>query len=127
MSRVVHFEVHASDPEPLITFYTKLLGWSFQKWEGPMPYWLITTGPDGEPGINGGLLQRRGPAHGDIVNSFVCTVQVDDVDAMLRRGAELGGVVAVPRMPIPGVGWLGYLKDPDGNIFGVTGTDPNAR
>jgi uncharacterized protein len=127
MSRVVHFEVHASNPEALIAFYTGLFGWSFTKWEGPMPYWLIVTGPDGEPGINGGLVPRRGAGHGEIVNAFVCTVQVDDVDATLRRGVELGGEVAVPKMPIPGMGWLGYLKDPDGNIFGAMANDPAAK
>ena len=26
-----------------------------------MPYWMITTGSDGEPGINGGLLPRPQP------------------------------------------------------------------
>ena len=32
---------------------------SFKKWDGPMPYWMITTGPDSEPGINGGLMPAR--------------------------------------------------------------------
>ena len=127
MSRVVHFEVHASNPESLISFYTDLFGWSITKWDGPMPYWLIVTGPDGEPGINGGLVQRRGAGNGEIVNAFVCTVGVNDVDETLRRGVELGGVVAVPKMAIPGMGWLGYLKDPDGNIFGAMSNDPSAR
>jgi predicted enzyme related to lactoylglutathione lyase len=30
-------------------------------------------------------------------------------------------------MAIPGIGWLGYLKDPDGNIVGVMQSDPSAR
>jgi predicted enzyme related to lactoylglutathione lyase len=29
-------------------------------------------------------------------------------------------------MPVPGVGWLGYAKDPDGNLFGVMQRDPSA-
>ena len=127
MARVVHFEIHATNPEQLISFYTDLFGWSFTKWEGPMPYWLIVTGPDGEPGINGGLVPRQGAGQGEIVNAFVCTVDVTDVDETLRRGVELGGVVAVPKMPIPGMGWLGYLKDPDGNIFGAMAGDPTAK
>lgn len=127
MARVVHFEVHATNPERLISFYTELFGWSFTKWEGPMPYWLIVTGPDGQPGINGGLVPRQGPDNGEIVNAFVCTVDVTDVDETLRRGVELGGVVAVPKMAIPGMGWLGYLKDPDGNIFGAMANDPSAQ
>ncbi len=44
MSRVVHFEIHATDPERLVAFYTDLFGWTIQKWDGPMDYWLIHTG-----------------------------------------------------------------------------------
>jgi predicted enzyme related to lactoylglutathione lyase len=37
-----------------------------------------------------------------------------------------GGAVAVPKMAIPGVGWLAYCTDPEGNIFGLMQDDPNA-
>jgi predicted enzyme related to lactoylglutathione lyase len=129
MPRLVHFEIHASDPERMIAFYTRMFGWSFAKWDGPADYWLITTGPEGTPGINGGLLRRRGaPAtDGQPVNAFVCTVDVPSVDAALGEAAAAGGSTAVPKMPVPGVGWLGYLRDPDGNIFGVMQADPSAR
>ena len=63
---VVHFEIHASEPQRLIDFYSQLLGWRFSQF-GEMAYWAIDTG-DGaigmnEPGrgINGGLTQRQGP------------------------------------------------------------------
>ena len=59
MSRAVHFEIHASDPQAAITFYGGLFGWTFNKWEGG-DYWMIHTGPDEQPGINGGLMPRRG-------------------------------------------------------------------
>ncbi|HEV7145724.1 MAG TPA: VOC family protein, partial [Pedococcus sp.] len=60
---VVHFEIHASEPQLLIDFYSGLLGWTFTQF-GDMPYWAIDTG-DGAigmntpgNGINGGLTQR---------------------------------------------------------------------
>jgi predicted enzyme related to lactoylglutathione lyase len=62
MSRVVHFEIQASQPQVLVEFYSQLFGWSFNKWGGPAEYWLIETGPSDKPGINGGLLPRRGPS-----------------------------------------------------------------
>ena len=37
-----------------------------------------------------------------------------------------GGAIAVPKMPIPGVGWLAYGKDTEGNIFGIMQSDPTA-
>jgi predicted enzyme related to lactoylglutathione lyase len=128
MSRVVHFEIQATDPERVILFYGGLFGWTFQKWDGPMDYWLIGTGPAETPGINGGLLRRHGdaPAALQAVNAFVCTVGVESAKAALERAVELGGVVALPIMPVPGIGWLCYAKDPDENIFGMMQPDPTA-
>jgi predicted enzyme related to lactoylglutathione lyase len=129
MSRVVHFEIHADKPERAIAFYTGLFGWQFKKWEGPMPYWLITTGPDGQPGINGGLVSRpcAAPAEAQATNAFVCTIGVDKLDACLSQLAGLGGKIAHPKMPISGVGWLAYAKDTEGNTFGMMQPDPNAK
>jgi predicted enzyme related to lactoylglutathione lyase len=46
MPRVVHFEIHAGDPERAVTFYQSLFGWTFQKWEGPREYGMVIPGPD---------------------------------------------------------------------------------
>ena len=127
MPRVVHFEIHAGDPERAINFYQTLFAWNFQKWEGPMPYWLITTGPDDQRGINGGLVQRQGEIDGQAVIAYVCTVDVADVDASTQTALANGAQIAVPKMPIPGVGWLVYCKDTEGNIFGMLQGDPNAH
>jgi predicted enzyme related to lactoylglutathione lyase len=124
MGRVIHFEIQASKPEAAIQFYRTLFGWTFQRW-GENDYWLITTGPAERPGIDGGLLPRRGPpaAEGQPVTCFVCTVQVDALDAALDKATTLGASVAVPKTPIPGIGSLAYIKDPDGNILGMMQRD----
>jgi uncharacterized protein len=92
-------------------------------------YWLVKTGEPAEPGIDGGLLQRRGGAPGEAqpINAFPCTVGVQSVDETLARLLTLGGVVAVPRMALLGVGWLAYGKDTEGNILGLHQVDANAR
>src|SRR5262245_30082416 len=104
MARLIHFEIHADDPARAARLYTELLGWTIVKWEGPMEYWLITTGPDTKPGSNGGLMRRRGPgpASGQPVNAFVCTVDVANLDESLETAARLGSTLAVPKTPIPG-------------------------
>jgi uncharacterized protein len=128
MPRVVHFEIHADEPQRAMRFYTDLFGWQFKAYAGPMPYWLITTGPDGTLGINGGLMQRMHPLTGnDGVIGFVCTVDVDDLDSSFARALELGGKVALPKMPIPGIGWLAYVKDTEGNVLGLMQPDSGAR
>lgn len=127
MPRVVHFEIHAADPDRAVNFYQKLFGWNFQKWEGPMDYWLVTTGPDDQPGINGGLVRRQGEIDGQAVIAYVCTVDVENLDASVQTAVDNGGQIALPKMPIPGMGWLAYCKDTEGNIFGMMQGDPNAK
>jgi uncharacterized protein len=127
MPRVVHFEIHAGDPQRAINFYEKLFGWTFQKWDGPMEYWMVITGPEGTPGINGGLLPRQGEIDGQAVIAYVCTVDVADIDASMAAAEANGGKLALPKMPIPGIGWLAYYKDTEGNIFGMMQAGGDAR
>jgi predicted enzyme related to lactoylglutathione lyase len=110
-------------------FYSTLFGWKFQSWPGPMEYWVITPGAPGAPGIHGGMVRRRGaaPTEGQAVNAFVCTIDVPDVDATLAALGSDGGTLALPKMAVPGVGRLAYIKDPDGNICGIMQADTAAR
>ena len=128
MPRVVHFEIQAENPERAVKFYTQVLSWTFKKW-GDQPYWLIVTGPDGTPGINGGLMPRRGPApvDGQAVNAYACSVDVPSVDEYVAKVTAAGGTIALPKMPIPTVGWLAYVKDTEGNIFGLYQHDPSVK
>ena len=126
MPRVAHFEVHAAEPEKAIAFYAAVLGWKFQRWGGgPQEYWLITTGPDSEPGINGGLIRRQGGIDGGAVIAYICSCMVSSLEETTRAALAAGGQVVVPRMAIPGVGWLAYAKDNQGNIFGMMQSDPH--
>jgi hypothetical protein len=127
-NRVSHFEIHAADPQRAIAFYNASLGWTFNQW-GDQPYWLITTGPKEVPGIDGGLLPRHGdgPLEMQAVNAYVCTVMSDSLDATSEAILANGGTVALPKMPVPTVGWLAYFKDTEGNIFGVMQEDSNAK
>jgi predicted enzyme related to lactoylglutathione lyase len=129
MPRPVHFEIHASDPTRAIAFYSALFEWKFTQWGGPMEYWMVTTGPDNQPGINGGLVRRRGdaPSESAPIHGYVCTVDVPDIDAYIKKAASAGGKEALPKMAIPGVGWLSYYKDTEANIFAMMQNDPSAK
>ena len=128
MGRLIHFEVHAEDPERAARFYARVAGWEARKWEGPVDYWLLTTGPDEQPGINGAIALRRGaaPKEGEAVNAFVCTADVEDLDRALEEATAAGGELALERMPVPGVGWLAYVKDTEGNLLGLMQADSSA-
>ncbi len=127
MNRVVHFEIHAEDVQRAQKFYSSLFGWKFTKWDGPVDYWTIETGSKDEPGINGGLVVRRGPLDGQAVTAYVCTIEVGNLDQIMKPARESGATIALPKMPIPGIGWLAYLKDTEGNIFGIMQADPSAQ
>ncbi len=135
MHRPVHFEIHAADPEACEAFYKGLFGWQFFRW-GDQPYWLINTGdgnpmagvPSSRPGIDGGMVPREGGAPGDAapVSAWVVTVDVPDCRQFVERALELGGTLVHPVNPVPGVGWLAYVKDPEGNLFGMMQPDESA-
>jgi len=136
MNRVIHFEIHAAEPESLSKFYTKVFGWEIKEWIIPgvkdeNRYWGVMTAPEEskDPGINGGLVFRKGPLPqgGEPVTSFICTIQVLSVDEYLKKVTEAGGSINLPKMPISGLAWLAYCKDPDGNIFGIYEEDQNAK
>lgn len=130
MPRPVHFEIHADDPERAIEFYSNAFGWKFARWGGEGPaYWLITTGDEEARGINGGLMKRKGlpPSETQPVSSYVITVDVEDLDATTKSVCAAGGRQVVDKSAVPGVGWLGYFKDTEGNIFGMMQPDAAAK
>ena len=135
MNRVVHFEIHAAEPERAALFYRDVFGWEIKEWLVPgvdIPqenrYWMVVTGSDDQPGINGGIVVRRGhaPIEGQGVNGFICTIDVASLEESINKAVKAGASLAIARMPIKGVGWLAYCKDPEGNIFGMMQPDENA-
>jgi predicted enzyme related to lactoylglutathione lyase len=121
MPRVVHFEVSADDTERASRFYSNVFGWEIQKWGGPKDYWLVSTGTEDQPGINGGLFKRDGPVN------YVNTIDVPSVDDYVARITEHGGRVVVPKTTIPGVGYLVYCQDTENNVFGIMQEDRSVQ
>ena len=121
MGRLVHFEIPADDPQRAIDFYEAVLGWSAQRYDSEVPYWLVSTGDEGEPGINGAVMPRQGePSElAKAPRAFVCTAHVDDLDAAIKSVESNGGRFDGQRMTIPGVGEHAYVLDTEGNTFGL--------
>jgi predicted enzyme related to lactoylglutathione lyase len=115
----VHFEISADDPERAIKFYTDVFGWKTEKWEGPMDYWLVTTGPDDQPGINSGIAKRQDPSE-RVTN----TIDVPSVDEFIKKITQAGGKVTTPKTPIESVGYFALCLDTEGNPFGIMEADP---
>jgi predicted enzyme related to lactoylglutathione lyase len=119
MNRVIHFDILADKPDKLIDFYEKVFGWRFNKWEGPMEYWMIRTG-DGD-GIDGGLGKKTPEA------SNANTIEIENLEEIIAKVRAHGGTILSPKGPIPGVGWFALFKDAEDNIFGLMQADPTAK
>ncbi len=110
MPRVVHFEIPADEPERAIKFYENVFGWKVTKWEGPLDYWMVTTGEDGEPGINGAIMTKE---MGTMVRN---TIGVDSFEKFAKKIEMEGGKMVTEKMNIPGIGDMAAFQDTEGNI-----------
>jgi predicted enzyme related to lactoylglutathione lyase len=122
MPRVVHFEIPAEDPGRAVKFYSEVFNWKIEKWAGPVDYWLIITGDEDEPGINGAIMKRQNP-QATISN----TIEIPSVDDFLNKIVASGGKIIAPKIPVPGVGYAAYFEDTEGNVFGLMQDDKTAK
>jgi predicted enzyme related to lactoylglutathione lyase len=125
MATVVHFEIPADNVERAKKFYGELFGWKIEKLTGssPMDYWMVMTGrEEGQMGVDGGLMQRQHPQQQTIVY-----IDVPSVDEYLGKVKNLGGQVVLPRMAIPGMGYIAVCLDPENNGFGLWENNPEAQ
>lgn len=113
MKRPVHFEISADNPEKIADFYRAALDWEITSWGGPSPYWLVTTGPEGAPGINGGIMKRH------FSQGVINTIAVDSLKESISKVETAGGKVILGPNEIPGIGTHVYCEDPEGNLFGL--------
>lgn len=123
MPRAIHFELYADDPERAAKFYADSFDWSVERWQGESGpvYWLLTTGEESLPGINGDIQRRSDPA---AATSII--LAVSSVDDYAAKIAAAGGSVLRPKFAIPGIGYAAYFRDTEGNRFGIFQEDPTA-
>ena len=114
MARVVHFEITADDPERAVRFYEKALGWKIHRMEGGIACWLVTTGEEGQMGIDGAIMDRSDPAQ-----AVINTIGVGDLEATMEAVRNAGGKADGDIDDIPTVGRFTYATDTEGNRFGI--------
>ena len=124
---IVHFEIPADDLDRATTFYREVFGWQIARMPGPFEYFGVRTTSTDEtgmpkgPGVNGGMMKRMHP--GQLPTNYI---GVADIDAHTTKLVEAGGEVVVPKMPVPGHGWLVQFKDPEGNVLALWQPDSKA-
>jgi predicted enzyme related to lactoylglutathione lyase len=121
MGRVIHFDIAADNIERAIGFYENVFGWEITKAGGPLEYWLISTGADEAPGIDGGIAPRAATWQ-----RITCFVDVDSLAATLAKVRKQGGKIIQPKSVIPGEGYIAACEDTEGNVIGILERSPTA-
>lgn len=106
---VVHFEIGCRDVARTSEFYTRLFDWKLQP-GGP-----ATLIDSGEGGITGHFTSLGHEPH----HYVTVYVQVDDIEAYLKKVLDLGGKVVVGPIPLPDGRRFAWITDPDGSIVGL--------
>jgi uncharacterized protein len=125
-SPVRHFAINADDTARAQRFYGAVFGWRFNAW-GPPGFWMIDTGAGESAAPRGALQQRRTLVEGERMTGFECTIAVPDLHAVERAVLEQGGTLLMPRTTIPGVGYLLWFRDTEGNVAGAMQYEAQAR
>lgn len=85
MSRVVFFEIDATNPETTMQFFREVFDWKFSQYNDKK-CWLMRTGDDELPGINGAM-RKRGQ------NEITNIIEVDSLISTMKKIEQNGGRV----------------------------------
>ena len=117
-NNLASFAIHVDDTDRAVAFYEAVFGWVFEPW-GPPGFYLIRTGDEASPGVQGLMHKRFEPRTGTGLNGFEPTFSVDDVDAIAEAVRANGGTVTMEKSHIPTVGTLIRFLDTEGNDVGA--------
>ena len=114
-------ELITTDTKAAGNFYKNLFGWRAEPFvpEGGRTadtpdYTLFKLDPN-SMGL-GGMMQTR---HPEMSAEWIPYVAVDDVEASLAKALKLGAKACLPVTPIPDVGRIAVIKDPQGAMIGL--------
>ena len=108
---IVHIEIPTQNGKASGEFYEKLFGWHIERDE-QMDYTMW----DPHEGPGGGFSNIDENVKPGDVHIYVNS---EDIEADLKKVAELGGTVLQEKMEIPETGWFGMFKDPTGNTIAL--------
>lgn len=108
---IVHIEIPTNDSKASAEFYEKLFGWHIEHDE-EMDYTMF----DPHKGPGGGFSKvDENVKPGDVI----IYINSEDIEADLKKAAELGGSIVQEKMEIPQTGWFGMFNDPTGNTIAL--------
>jgi uncharacterized protein len=113
--RFVWHELMTTNPDSAQSFYTEVIGWGTQQWEGSTtPYTMWTA--NGTP-LGGVMRLPDEVAAAGSPPHWLAYVSTPDVDATAAQVTDLGGRIMVPPTDIPSVGRFAVFTDPQGAML----------
>lgn len=117
----VYFDLTVRDLDVARTFSSAVLGWTFDRFEGVgYPHSRIQARSEDEVGI--GEIRDAPMSEGRPLT--LVTIQVPDLDKLLRLVEENVGSVLEAKRAIPRIGWFATCAEPGGQLFGMVQPDP---
>jgi predicted enzyme related to lactoylglutathione lyase len=94
-------------------FYGSLFGWQAddQDTQGGPPYSIFKLEGKQAAGLGELSAEMRSQGIPPMWNSYI---NVDDIEATVKKAQELGATVTVPVIKVPDAGRLAYIQDPTG-------------
>ncbi len=115
--RFLWYELQTTDPRAAQAFYTKLLGWGTETWNGPgMSYVMWKRG---DVPIGGVMELPEAARRAGTPSHWLAYIGTPDVDATVAQAQRAGAKVYVAPQDIPTQGRFAVLADPHGAVFAV--------
>lgn len=110
--RYLWYETLTTDVNAAIAFYTKVVGWGTQKWDGvDAPYLMWANGERPIGGVT------RLPAEAEAAPHWLGYISTPDAAATTVQAEGLGAKVLLRNMAVPTVGTMSVMQDPFGAYF----------
>lgn len=117
LGKFVWYDLQTTDIKAAIAFYTEVVGWKTEEWEGggqPYPMWMV-----GDVAVGGVMeLPPQARAMGAPPH-WMAYIGTPDVDGTTDKAKGLGANVLVQPMDLPNVGRMAVLQDPQGAPFSL--------
>ena len=114
LGRFVWYDHMTPDTESAASFYTQVVGWGTEAWNGPVPYTMFTS----NGATLGGTMSMPAEASGAPPH-WIGYVSTPDIASTLLEVKRLGGTVHRDATDIPGVGTFAIVADPQGAVFAL--------
>ncbi len=112
----VWYDLMTPDVDAATRFYSEVIGWGTQAWDGPAPYTMWTAN---EVPIGGVVPLTSDHAAAGVIPHWMAYITTPDVDATFEKAKTKGAAVVAEPRDIPDVGRLAVIRDPQGALIAI--------